>query len=90
MVVSVSSPAWDWYQDAACLGMDPELFFPVGSTGPAVKQAVEAKAVCRGCPVRAACLEWALTTGQDYGIWGGFTEEERRVLHRQRPREGAA
>ena len=61
----------------------PELFFPVGSVGPALAQIAEAKAVCTRCPVREACLRFALSTGQGYGIWGGLTEDERRNLRRR-------
>lgn len=74
---------WDW---AGCLGMDTELFFPVGVTGPAVKQADQAKMVCAACPVRDQCLNWALSTGQHDGIWGGLGEDERRRLWRTRQR----
>jgi WhiB family redox-sensing transcriptional regulator len=79
--------AMDWRHNAACLDEDPELFFPIGTTGPAVEQAERAKAVCRTCPVKAQCLAWAVETRQDAGIWGGMTEDERRVLRRaRRPR----
>ncbi|MGH8901289.1 MAG: WhiB family transcriptional regulator [Egibacteraceae bacterium] len=74
-----------WRDHAACLGMDPELFFPSGLTGPALDQAERAKAVCRRCDVTAQCLEWALENGQD-GIWGETTEDERRTLRRRRQR----
>ena len=58
---------------------DPELWFPVGFTGPAIEQAETAKAVCRTCPVRTECLDEALT--HDYsGVWGGTTEAERRAI----------
>ncbi|GGX57622.1 WhiB family transcriptional regulator [Streptomyces fructofermentans] len=77
----------DWRQSAACRTVDPDLFFPIGSTGPALFQVQEAKAVCRGCPVREECLKWALETGQAIGVWGGTTEAERRTLKR---RAGAA
>jgi WhiB family transcriptional regulator, redox-sensing transcriptional regulator len=75
-----------WRQSAACLGGDPELFFPVGTSGPAVLQVEAAKAVCRGCPVAAPCLTWALDAGVEHGVWGGLTEEERRALRRRRSR----
>jgi WhiB family transcriptional regulator, redox-sensing transcriptional regulator len=75
-----------WYEYAACRGEDPELFFPVGSSGPALVQLREAKRVCAGCPVRSTCLEWALVAGVDYGVWGGCSEEERRVLKRRSAR----
>jgi WhiB family redox-sensing transcriptional regulator len=74
----------DWRHQAACLGTDPELFFPIGTTGPALEQADRAKQVCALCPVKAHCLEWALQTNQQAGVWGGMDEEERRVLRRAR------
>jgi WhiB family redox-sensing transcriptional regulator len=73
----------DWRELSACRDTDPDLFFPVGTTGPAIEQIDNAKAVCRTCDVQQACLEYALTTNQDSGIWGGTSEEERRVLRRQ-------
>ena len=46
--------------------------------------------ICRGCPVRSACLEWAIQTGADFGIWGGLAEDERRALQRRRRRTSRA
>lgn len=77
----------DWRSRAACMDEDPELFFPIGTTGPAVEQALEAKRVCAGCDVREPCLEFALATNQDAGVWGGLSEDERRSLKRQRQRQ---
>jgi len=74
-----------WRESAACLGADTELFFPVGSAGPAAAGIRAAKAFCGGCPVRACCLAYALDTGQTAGIWGGYDENERRFM-----RQGAA
>lgn len=71
-----------WRDRAACLDMDPETFFPVGSTGPALAQAEQAKAICAGCEVREECLDWAVRTNQHDGIWGGKTEDERRSWRR--------
>src|SRR4051794_41751140 len=78
----------DWRDRAACLEEDPELFFPIGNTGPALLQIEEAKQVCRRCDVRDACLQWALEAGQDHGVWGGLSEDERRGAKRPaaRPR----
>jgi WhiB family transcriptional regulator, redox-sensing transcriptional regulator len=76
----------NWRHDAACLEEDPDLFFPVGSTGPAMLQIAEAKAVCGRCPVREQCLEWAMELGQDSGVWGGLDENERRALKRRTAR----
>jgi WhiB family redox-sensing transcriptional regulator len=72
----------DWLAGAACIGQDPELFFPVGPTGPAVLQVHQATQVCADCSVRTSCLDLALATDAEYGIWGGLTEEERRWLRR--------
>lgn len=81
----------DWRQYGACLDEDPELFFPVGTTGPALVQTEDAKSVCRACPVRAECLRWALESGQESGVWGGTSEAERRALHRAaKPRRAAS
>jgi WhiB family redox-sensing transcriptional regulator len=81
--LSMSIERDDWREESACRDTDPDLFFPVGTTGPAIEQIETAKAVCRTCDVQKACLEFALTTNQDSGIWGGTSEEERRVLRRQ-------
>ena len=79
-----------WLPAAACSSTDPELFFPVGASGPALAQTAQAKTVCRSCPVRPDCLEWSLTTCQDAGVWGGLDEEERRAIRRVRRRMVAA
>jgi WhiB family redox-sensing transcriptional regulator len=79
----------DWRHRAACLTEDPELFFPVGSTGPAIAQTLEAKKVCARCEVRAECLQWALEQGQDHGVWGGLSEDERRAMKRRNARSRA-
>ncbi|MEU2156800.1 WhiB family transcriptional regulator [Streptomyces sp. NPDC019396] len=76
----------NWRHDAACLDEDPDLFFPIGNSGPALFQAEEAKTVCRACPVREECLAWAMEYGQDSGVWGGLTEDERRALKRRMAR----
>lgn len=73
----------DWRHNAACRDVDPELFFPIGNTGPALLQIEEAKSVCRRCPVREPCLHWAIESGQDAGVWGGTSEDERRALKRR-------
>jgi WhiB family redox-sensing transcriptional regulator len=72
----------DWREDAACRDTDPDLFFPVGSTGPALDQIMNAKSVCTACEAQESCLEFALATNQESGIWGGTTEEERRKLRK--------
>ena len=77
----MSAPA-NWRDHAACSYTDPDLFFPVSTSGPALRQIEEAKRVCQGCPARTPCLEWALDHSVAAGIWGGTTEDERRALRR--------
>ncbi len=70
-----------WRDEALCREVDAELFFP--ERGGSVR---EAKRVCASCPVRAECLDWAITHDQRYGVWGGLTPNERMQLHRHRGR----
>lgn len=72
-----------WRAHASCRDTDPDLFFPVGSTGLAIEQIEEAKTVCMGCSAQIPCLEFALIANQDTGVWGGSSEEERRDLRRK-------
>ena len=76
-----------WQHDAACVGKDPELFFPIGADGPALDQTQQARQVCAGCAVQCLCLEWAMLTGINDGVWGGLTENERRTLQRDLRRQ---
>lgn len=72
----------DWRALAACRGVDPELFYPVGDdwTGPAnERRAREALAVCAGCPVRTECLADALERGDAFAVLGGTLPRERRA-----------
>ena len=75
-----------WRNHSACLDEEPELFFPIGNNGMAQVQIQEAKAVCRRCEVVETCLAWALASGQDAGVWGGLSEDERRALKRRTAR----
>jgi WhiB family redox-sensing transcriptional regulator len=75
-----------WRDHAACLDEDPELFFPIGNTGPALLQIEEAKAVCHRCEVIETCLKWAIEFGQDAGVFGGLSDDERRALKRRTAR----
>ncbi|MDH6220963.1 WhiB family transcriptional regulator [Streptomyces pseudovenezuelae] len=79
----------DWRDQAACRYEDPDLFFPIGTSGPALLQTEQAKGVCGRCPVREQCLRWALDTGECLGIWGGTSETERRTLQLRRRRAEA-
>lgn len=76
----------DWRDNAACLEEKPELFFPKGYEGPWQSVIADAKAVCRRCPSKDACLEFALDENIGDGIFGGLTEKERAGLRRQAAR----
>lgn len=76
----------EWRKLSACRDTDPNLFFPVGTTGPALEQIANAKSVCGTCDVQGLCLEYAISTNQDSGVWGGTSEEERRQMRRARQR----
>jgi len=69
----------DWQDFARCRGSDPDAFFPERGTDTS-----RAKEVCRGCAVREDCLEYALANREKFGIWGGTSERERRLLRRAR------
>jgi WhiB family redox-sensing transcriptional regulator len=78
-----TEPGSDWRHRAECVNEDPELFYPIGNTGPALLQIEDAKAVCRRCPVIEECLEFALDAKIDSGVFGGMSEDERRSLKRR-------
>ncbi len=76
LLVDLDERPWAAY--AACRGVDPDIFFPAeGDDGAAAVK------ICQGCPVQAACLEWALDSRVRYGVWGGTTEGDRRRLSRR-------
>lgn len=81
--IALANAQYDWRRDAICRDTDPDLFFPVGTTGQALVQIERAREVCHECPVSTDCLEFALETNQDSGIWGGTSEEERRKIRRE-------
>ncbi|MGA5496688.1 WhiB family transcriptional regulator [Streptomyces cinereoruber] len=73
-----------WRDEAACVGWNPELFFPVAEKGvPASLKTRPAKEVCGACPVVAECLAHALQRPEEYGVWGGLDEYERADLLRK-------
>lgn len=81
----------DWWEAAACRTADPDIFFSVSAVGPGREEITRAKAVCAACRVRRECLQFAIATRQVHGVWGGTTEEERRLHVRdERRRAGRA
>lgn len=74
----------EWRRDALCAHESPDLFFPLGHSEQAERQAEEAKRVCEHCQVRDSCLAWALDFGPSEGVFGGTDPDERRaILHRR-------
>ena len=70
----------EWWDLAACQSADPDLFFPIATVGAAAIGIARAKAICARCAIRRQCLDYALASNEPHGIWGGTTEEERRVI----------
>ncbi|MFO7293982.1 MAG: WhiB family transcriptional regulator [Actinomycetes bacterium] len=85
MTIDIFAPSTTvtWQDAAACRDSEPSLFFPAGTTGAALRQIDEALAICRTCSVREECLQFALESNQESGIWGGYPEEERRRLRKR-------
>jgi WhiB family transcriptional regulator, redox-sensing transcriptional regulator len=79
-VIGLLVPGEHWRSLAACQFAEPDLFFPISSSGPSGPQVAQAKAICAGCRVRRQCLAFALRTHQVHGVWGGLTEQERHPL----------
>jgi WhiB family transcriptional regulator, redox-sensing transcriptional regulator len=80
----------NWRSAGACLSADPDLFFPISTSGPAQGQIARAKMICAGCGVRQECLQFAMSHDQLYGIWGGTTPEDRQRDRRRKRRAAAA
>jgi WhiB family transcriptional regulator, redox-sensing transcriptional regulator len=78
-----------WRARAACLRLDPALFFP-DRVAHLTKDVAAAKAICGRCPVRDDCLRAAMDGGENIGIWGGLTPIERVNLQRRHRRARAA
>ena len=83
MATSTADHLAEWWPLAACRSADPDLFFPISQSGPAAMQIQRAKAVCAQCAVRSQCLRYALAADPLQGVWGGMSEEERRLIRRR-------
>lgn len=76
-----------WWNMAACRSADPELFFPISSSGVGEADVTRAKAVCARCRIRERCFDYAIDSHQAHGVWGGTSEDERRLIGARRRRE---
>ena len=68
-----------WQDYSRCRGADADLFFP--ERGASTRKA---KSICTACEVRVECLEFAIVSGEKFGIWGGLSERERRKIRKER------
>jgi WhiB family redox-sensing transcriptional regulator len=89
-LMSLAATRLNWWTEAACQDAEPDIFFPVSSTGRGGEEA-RAKLVCAGCPVRADCLAYAMDAGAPLqGIWGGTSDTDRARLRRSHRRAARA
>ncbi|WP_042368135.1 WhiB family transcriptional regulator [Streptacidiphilus neutrinimicus] len=84
--------AWTWQDQAACADVDTRLFFhPAGERGTMFEERERAaKRICAACPVLAECREYALECAEEFGVWGGLTENERGEVRRRRRKAARA
>ncbi|GGU22912.1 transcriptional regulator WhiB [Streptomyces lavendofoliae] len=75
---TASSDELSWQDTALCAQTGPDFFFP--DPGSSTR---EAKRLCAACDIREACLEYALTHDERFGVWGGLSEKERYALRRR-------
>lgn len=66
-----------WIDRAACRNENPDLFFPERG-----ESSREAKDICRPCPVKVECIDYAMRHRITYGIWGGLSERQRKTMRR--------
>jgi WhiB family redox-sensing transcriptional regulator len=85
--VTIDEGDMSWLDDAKCRGMDHEIFFPPRGSNARLEKALE---TCSVCPVATECLEYALGTKQDVGIWGGKSTRQRRIIQQERAREASS
>lgn len=76
----MSSDQPGWHRDAACA--EPEVSADWFHSRD-IRETRHAKRICRGCPVKAQCLRDALVREDDWGVWGGLSDRERRQMRRQ-------
>jgi len=81
--MAIAAERGQWQEQSACRSSDPEMFFPVGTTGNALDNIERAKTICASCTVQEECLDYALHTNQEAGVWGGYAEDERRRLRKR-------
>ena len=81
--MAIAAERGQWQEQSACRSSDPEMFFPVGTTGLALDNIERAKMICATCGVQDECLDYALNTNQEAGVWGGYAEDERRRLRKR-------
>lgn len=74
----IRSDEMEWQVKGICRNIDPEFFFPEGRAK--ANQAKIAKRICLDCPILQECRDWALTRGEQFGVWGGLSDNDRRAI----------
>jgi WhiB family redox-sensing transcriptional regulator len=77
------APSTDWQELGLCRASDATVFFPPAHfehKPERTAREAKAKAICARCPVRITCLDWAITTREPHGVWGGYSESERKQI----------
>ena len=82
----VEHPGVGWLADAICAGVNPDVFFPTTTEDVALSEA-EARSYCVRCPVKDACRDYAISTREEMGVWGGMNFKERDTYMKRRRRE---
>src|SRR5688572_8950479 len=86
MILTDERPAWFSSPERGCADPGDVQFFPrdFENHRESIFDARPAKRLCRHCPFKDSCLEWALEKNQQYGVWGGLDERQRRAIRRCR------
>lgn len=82
-----------WREQGACFNTDSSAFIPSSIALEDTRVLVSyqtALRVCSKCPVITDCLEYAMTTRQSFGVWGGMTPRQRQTLRKARSRKRAS
>jgi WhiB family transcriptional regulator, redox-sensing transcriptional regulator len=75
-----------WMEDAACIEVDLQVFYPKGTARGQRIDFTDAKSICAVCPVRKTCLAFSIAHDIPYGVWGGWDWKSRQAIDRKTKR----